>query len=221
MPKRSRFEMELHRREFAALILGAAAALGAAAPADAQSDPCRRGTPGRPGTRSSRSSARRLSRRAQISSRWNSASQPSIRTARSGSSIFGGGARPFGFDIAPDGELRRLVPNAAETAVIERMQAMRLDGVTFRAIGAATGHPYKSVQRILGRVERTCLSLQKSAFFGSAATRRGWWIGYGRIELIPTTCLKLNRPVRHPEPLGPVDTGNLPEFVLYCLDRTP
>jgi len=39
MPKRSRFEMELHRREFAALMLGAAAALGAVAPADAQSDP--------------------------------------------------------------------------------------------------------------------------------------------------------------------------------------
>jgi hypothetical protein len=39
MPKRSRFEMELHRCEIAALMLGAAAALGAVASADAQSDP--------------------------------------------------------------------------------------------------------------------------------------------------------------------------------------
>jgi hypothetical protein len=37
MPKRSRFEMELHYREFVALMLGAGAVLGAVAPADAQS----------------------------------------------------------------------------------------------------------------------------------------------------------------------------------------
>ena len=68
--------------------------------------------------------------------------------------IFSGGKRPFGFDIVLDGEVRRFVPNAAETTVIERMRAMRSEGATYRAIGEATGHPHKSVQRILERVER-------------------------------------------------------------------
>ena len=42
--------------------------------------------------------------------------------------LHGGGSRPFGFDIVSDGEVKRLVPNQAEMAVIERMQAMRRDG---------------------------------------------------------------------------------------------
>jgi putative DNA-invertase from lambdoid prophage Rac len=66
--------------------------------------------------------------------------------------IFSGGKRPFGFDIVLDGDVRRFVPNATETAVIERMQTMRAEGATYRAIGEATGHPHKSVQRILERV---------------------------------------------------------------------
>jgi putative DNA-invertase from lambdoid prophage Rac len=68
--------------------------------------------------------------------------------------IYSGGKRPFGFDIVLDGETRRLVPNAEETATIERMKAMRQDGATLRAIGTATGHGAKSVQRILERVGR-------------------------------------------------------------------
>jgi putative DNA-invertase from lambdoid prophage Rac len=69
--------------------------------------------------------------------------------------IFSGGSRPFGYDIVQDGETRRMVPNPAEMKVIERMQAMRKDGATYRAIGAVTGHGPKSVQRILERVERS------------------------------------------------------------------
>jgi putative DNA-invertase from lambdoid prophage Rac len=68
--------------------------------------------------------------------------------------VFGGGTRPFGYDIVLDGEINRLVPNAGEMAVIERMQAMRREGATYRAIGAVTGHGPKSVQRILERMER-------------------------------------------------------------------
>ena len=68
--------------------------------------------------------------------------------------IYSGGKRPFGFDVTLDGDTPRLVQNAAEMDVIERMKAMRRDGATYRAIGAVTGHGPKSVQRILERVER-------------------------------------------------------------------
>jgi DNA invertase Pin-like site-specific DNA recombinase len=51
-------------------------------------------------------------------------------------SVFSGGSRPFGFDVVLGGEVRRLVPNAAEQAVIDRMKAMRQQGATLRAIGA-------------------------------------------------------------------------------------
>jgi hypothetical protein len=66
--------------------------------------------------------------------------------------VYSGGKRPFGSDVVMDGEVRRIVPNAAEMAVVERMKAMRRDGATYRAIGAVTGHGPKSVQRILERV---------------------------------------------------------------------
>ena len=69
--------------------------------------------------------------------------------------IFSGGRRPFGSDIVMDGETRRLVPNPAEMAVIERMRAMRREGATYRAIGAVTGHGPMSVRRILERMEKT------------------------------------------------------------------
>jgi putative DNA-invertase from lambdoid prophage Rac len=69
--------------------------------------------------------------------------------------VFSGGSRPFGYDIVLDGETRRMVPNPAEMAVVERMQAMRKDGATYRAIGAVTGHGPKSVQRILERIGRS------------------------------------------------------------------
>jgi putative DNA-invertase from lambdoid prophage Rac len=68
--------------------------------------------------------------------------------------VFSGGKRPFGYDIVLDGETSRMVPNAAEMAVIGRMKTMRQEGATYRAIGAVTGHGPKSVQRILERMER-------------------------------------------------------------------
>jgi DNA invertase Pin-like site-specific DNA recombinase len=69
--------------------------------------------------------------------------------------IFNGGKRPFGYDIISDGDIRRLVPNDAEQATIARMRLMRAAGAPLRDIGAATGVPHKSVQRILERGERT------------------------------------------------------------------
>jgi putative DNA-invertase from lambdoid prophage Rac len=81
-----------------------------------------------------------------------------IRDARrhlASQGIFGGGRRPFGSNVVMDGKIRRIVPNEAEMAVIERMQAMRRDGATYRAIGAVTGHQPTSVQRILERVKRS------------------------------------------------------------------
>jgi len=68
--------------------------------------------------------------------------------------VFSGGKRPFGLDVVLDGETPRLVQNAEEMAVIQRMKTMRRDGATYRAIGAVTGHGPKSVQRILERMER-------------------------------------------------------------------
>jgi putative DNA-invertase from lambdoid prophage Rac len=68
--------------------------------------------------------------------------------------VYSGGKRPFGYDITPDGDVTRLVPNAAEMEVIKRMKAMRREGATYRAIGAVTGHGPKSVQRILERADR-------------------------------------------------------------------
>jgi putative DNA-invertase from lambdoid prophage Rac len=81
-----------------------------------------------------------------------------IRDARqhlASQKIFGGGRRPFGSDVVMDGKLRRIVPNEAEMAVIERMKAMRASGETFRAIGAVTGQGPKTVQRILDRMSRS------------------------------------------------------------------
>jgi DNA invertase Pin-like site-specific DNA recombinase len=80
-----------------------------------------------------------------------------IRDAKrhlTGHGVFSGGKRPFGYDIMLDGEVSRLVPNEAETAVIERMKTMRRSGATLRAIGAVTGHGPSSVRRILERVSR-------------------------------------------------------------------
>ena len=69
--------------------------------------------------------------------------------------VFSGGSRPFGYDIVQDGDVQRMVPNAAEMAVIDRMKAMRASGETFRAIGAVTGQGPKTVQRILDRMSRS------------------------------------------------------------------
>jgi DNA invertase Pin-like site-specific DNA recombinase len=66
--------------------------------------------------------------------------------------VFIGGSRPFGYDIVEDGDVKRLVPNEAEQAVVDRMKAMRQAGSTFRYIAAVTGHQPMSVKRILDRV---------------------------------------------------------------------
>ena len=49
--------------------------------------------------------------------------------------LYNGGKRQFGWDVV-DG---RLVPNAAEQAVIERMKSMRANGATYREIGGEVG----------------------------------------------------------------------------------
>jgi hypothetical protein len=49
--------------------------------------------------------------------------------------------------------VKRLVPNADEQAVIARMQALRQDSATYRAIGTAVSKGPKVVQRILERVD--------------------------------------------------------------------
>jgi putative DNA-invertase from lambdoid prophage Rac len=69
--------------------------------------------------------------------------------------VFSGGSRPFGYDIVQDGDVQRMVPNAAEGAVIECMKSMRESGATYRAIGAVTGQGPKTVQRILDRMSRS------------------------------------------------------------------
>lgn len=66
--------------------------------------------------------------------------------------IFSGGKRPFGSDIVIEAETKRLVANPEEQVIIARMQAMREEGATYRAIGAVVGKGPKSVQRILERV---------------------------------------------------------------------
>ena len=68
--------------------------------------------------------------------------------------ISSGGSRPFGFRHRAGWQIKRIVPNAAEMEVIERMKTMRADGATYRAIGAVTGHGPASVQRILERMVR-------------------------------------------------------------------
>jgi hypothetical protein len=45
----------------------------------------------------------------------------------------------------------RLVPNATEQVVIERMKSMRADGATYRDIGGEVGMYDRTVQRILDR----------------------------------------------------------------------
>jgi hypothetical protein len=76
------------------------------------------------------------------------------RRAVASQGVFAGGKRPFGYHLAPDGDIVRLVPNAAEMAKLKRMKAMRKKGANLREIRAATGVPFKSVQRILERASR-------------------------------------------------------------------
>ncbi|WGD55087.1 recombinase family protein [Bradyrhizobium sp. CB1650] len=68
--------------------------------------------------------------------------------------VFSGGKRTYGFDIVKDGDVRRIVPNLAEQAIIERMKAMRAKGATYREIGGEFKMYGRSVQRILERAAK-------------------------------------------------------------------
>jgi len=65
--------------------------------------------------------------------------------------VYGGGKRPFGFDIAGD----RLVPNEAEQAAIKEMHAMRRQGKSYHKIAAAFGSRAQTVKRTLERTRRS------------------------------------------------------------------
>ena len=70
--------------------------------------------------------------------------------------IYGGGKRPFGFDIV-DG---RLVPNVREQAAVARMKELRAANAPLREISAAIAAEFKkvmtpmTVKRILDRSAR-------------------------------------------------------------------
>jgi putative DNA-invertase from lambdoid prophage Rac len=66
--------------------------------------------------------------------------------------VYGGGKRPFGFDVVGEGKAKRLVPNAEEQAVVVRMRTLRDKGQSFHRIGAAVGKSAMTVKRILDRV---------------------------------------------------------------------
>jgi len=68
------------------------------------------------------------------------------------SGVYGGGKRPFGFDVVGEGKAKRLVPNVEEQAVVARMRTLRDEGQSFHRIGATVGKPAMTVKRILARV---------------------------------------------------------------------
>jgi putative DNA-invertase from lambdoid prophage Rac len=63
--------------------------------------------------------------------------------------IYGGGKRPFGYDIV--GNDKRLVERPDEQAIIAKMRKLRARGQTYREIAAAVGMQPMSVKRILDR----------------------------------------------------------------------
>lgn len=65
--------------------------------------------------------------------------------------IYGGGKRQFGFDIVEDGDQKRLVPNAAEQAVLAPDEGHGQAGATYCDIAAATGRQPMTAKRILDR----------------------------------------------------------------------
>ena len=80
--------------------------------------------------------------------------------------IFGGGKRPFGYNVVenkkPNGEVeKRLVPNATEQAALARMKRLRSRKISLRKIAKTVAEEFelpvlsaKSVQRILGNPNR-------------------------------------------------------------------
>jgi DNA invertase Pin-like site-specific DNA recombinase len=61
--------------------------------------------------------------------------------------VYGGGKRPFGFDVVGD----KLVPNEAEQEALKSMRAMRAAGFSLREIGETIGKHHETVKRILAR----------------------------------------------------------------------
>jgi putative DNA-invertase from lambdoid prophage Rac len=68
--------------------------------------------------------------------------------------VYGGGRRPFGFDVVD----ARLVPNATEQAALERMQGLRAEGKTLRDIAKVIAAEFSlpemaavTIKRILER----------------------------------------------------------------------
>lgn len=63
--------------------------------------------------------------------------------------VYGGGKRPFGWDIVGD----RLIPNASEQHTLAGMVELKAQGASYRAIAASAGiADPKTVKRILDRV---------------------------------------------------------------------
>ena len=75
--------------------------------------------------------------------------------------IYGGGKRPFGYDVVEG----RLVPKANEQAAIARMKALRKKGKPYREISKVIARdfqvdmPAMTIKRILDRAERRWRSL--------------------------------------------------------------
>jgi putative DNA-invertase from lambdoid prophage Rac len=62
--------------------------------------------------------------------------------------IYGGGQRPFGFDIGPN---RKLIPNESEQNLLSVMRDARAGGASWRRLGAMAGLEPTTVRRILRR----------------------------------------------------------------------
>jgi putative DNA-invertase from lambdoid prophage Rac len=69
--------------------------------------------------------------------------------------LHSGGSRKFGHDIVEGADkVKRLVPNTDEQAIIDRIKALRAEGLSLREIGQAVGKPHKAVDRILKRTSK-------------------------------------------------------------------
>ena len=70
--------------------------------------------------------------------------------------VYGGGKRPFGYDVAD----KRLVPNPKEQDALARVRALRAEGKTYRAIAFQVATEFgitlapMTIKRILGRQHR-------------------------------------------------------------------
>jgi putative DNA-invertase from lambdoid prophage Rac len=99
-----------------------------------------------------------------------------VKRHLAGQGVYGGGKRPFGFDVVGEGKAKRLVPNAEEQAVVARMRALRDKGESFHRIGAAVGKPAMTVKRILDRFAGIG-NLASNAGPASSRTEKPRWHG--------------------------------------------